>query len=84
MARGRSRAGDSPMHRTLFALTLVAYLLASSSFFARLRDLASTPREAQSSKSLEKEGPGLDPSGATASSHASVEAGPGLDPSGHS
>jgi hypothetical protein len=66
------------MHRTLFALTLAAYLLAPSSFFARLRNLVSGPVQAYSSRTLDKAGPGLDPSG---SSHATEE-GPGLDPDG--
>jgi hypothetical protein len=87
------------MHGTLLALTLAVYLLTPSSFLARLWNLASGRTEAPASTNLHKEGPGLDPSGATvhasdagpgldpygakAESHAS-DAGPGLDPSGHS
>ncbi len=69
------------MHGTLLALTLAAYLFAMdpSGVLARLWGRSATPASA----TLEKEGPGLDPSGAKTPAHAS-EAGPGLDPSGHS
>lgn len=71
------------MHGTLLALTLVAYLLAPSSFLARLWHLASGPAKAPASTNLQKEGPGLDPSGIT-STTPTTEGGPGLDPNGHS
>jgi hypothetical protein len=71
------------MHGTLLALTLAAYLLSPSSFLARLRDLTSGPAKAPASTILEKAGPGLDPSGVTATA-PSTEAGPGLDPNGRS
>jgi hypothetical protein len=69
------------MHGTLLALTLAAYLLTPSSFLSRLWNLTSGRPEAPASKTLGKEGPRLDPSGVTVSSHASEE-GPGLDPDG--
>jgi hypothetical protein len=69
------------MHGTLLALTLAAYLLTPSSFLARFWNLASGRPEAPTSKTLGKEGPGLDPYGAKAQTRAS-DAGPGLDPSG--
>jgi hypothetical protein len=69
------------MHGTLLALTLAAYLLTPSSFLARFWNLASGRPEAPTSKTLGKEGPGLDPYGAKVQSHAS-DAGPGLDPDG--
>jgi len=72
-----------PMHGTLLALTLAAYLLAPSSFLARLWDLPSGPAKAPASPHLQKEGPGLDPSGITASTPTREE-GPGLDPDGRS
>jgi hypothetical protein len=69
------------MHGTLLALALAAYLLAPASFLARLWALPS--EYAAASPTLEKEGPGLDPSGATATA-PTTEEGPGLDPNGHS
>jgi hypothetical protein len=71
------------MHRTLFALTLAAYLLAPSSLFVRFLDLGSGRTEAPASTSRAKEGPGLDPSGITATAPPTDE-GPGLDPDGRS
>ena len=71
------------MHGILLALALAAYLLAPSSPFVRLWDLASGPAKAPASRALEKEGPGLDPSGVMAKA-PSVEEGPGLDPDGRS
>jgi hypothetical protein len=69
------------MRTSLLALILATYLLTPSSFLSRLWNLASGRAEAPASTHLYKEGPGLDPSGATA--RASDE-GPGLDPNGHS
>jgi hypothetical protein len=71
------------MHGTLLALTLAAYLLAPSSVLSRLWNLASGTGEASAPAIQEKEGPGLDPSGATTPAPA-TEAGPGLDPFGRS
>jgi hypothetical protein len=71
------------MHGILLALTLAAYLLAPSSPFVRLWDLASGPAKAPASRALEKAGPGLDPFGLTATAPP-AEGGPGLDPSGRS
>lgn len=71
------------MHGTFLALTLAAYLLAPSSLLARFWNFSSGPAKAPAATSLQKEGPGLDPSGVKATAHA-IEAGPGLDPSGHS
>lgn len=74
------------MHAALLALTLSACLLTPAySPFARLWDLVSGwyTHAPTSATLLEKEGPGLDPSGSTAPSSA-LDAGPGLDPSGHS
>jgi hypothetical protein len=71
------------MHGTLLALTLAAYLLAPSNPLARLWNLASGPAKAPASRSLQKEGPGLDPFGLTATA-PKTEEGPGLDPSGRS
>ncbi len=67
------------MHGILLALTLAASLLAPTSFLARLWDFPSGHSAA--SPILDKEGPGLDPSGATTPTN---DAGPGLDPSGRS
>jgi len=71
------------MHGIFLALTLAAYLLAPSSPFVRLWDLASGPAKAPASRALQKEGPGLDPFGITATAPPAEE-GPGLDPSGRS
>ncbi len=71
------------MHGTLLALTLAAYLLAPSSFLARLWHLTSGPSKAPASTNLQKEGPGLDPSGLTVTK-PTMEGGPGLDPNGNS
>jgi hypothetical protein len=71
------------MHGILLALTLAAYLLAPSSRLARLWDLASGPAKAPASRALEKEGPGLDPFGLTATPPP-TKGGPGLDPDGRS
>lgn len=81
MARGRSRMETLPMHGIFLALTLTAYLMTPASFLARLWNLPSGYAEAPASVTLDKEGPGLDPSGATT---PTTEAGPGLDPFGHS
>lgn len=62
------------MHGILLALTLAAYLLAP---------FASGPAKAPASRALQKEGPGLDPSGLTATA-PTTEEGPGLDPNGRS
>jgi hypothetical protein len=83
------------MHRNLFALALAAYLMAPSSLLPRFWNLLSGRAGVPAATALEKEGPGLDPYGAKARSHATeagpgldpdgaTEAGPGLDPSGHS
>ena len=84
MARGWSRVETPPMHGTLLALTLAAYLLAPASFLTRMwAGFPSEHPEAPASLTLDKEGPGLDPSGATPPART-TEAGPGLDPFGHS
>jgi hypothetical protein len=70
------------MHGILLALTLSAYLLAPSGFLARFWNPAPKPAKAPAATTLEKEGPGLDPSGITAP--AITDEGPGLDPFGHS
>jgi hypothetical protein len=71
------------MHRTLFALALAANLLAPSGLLARLWDLLPGRAENPASAILEKEGPGLDPDGATAPVPPAEE-GPGWDPDGRS
>jgi hypothetical protein len=71
------------MHGILLALTLAAYLLAPSSVLDRLWHLTSGPAKAPASRDLEKAGPGLDPSGLTATAPRTEE-GPGLDPDGRS
>jgi hypothetical protein len=71
------------MHRTLFALTLAANLLAPYGLFSRLWDLLPGRDEIPNSTILEKEGPGWDPNGATAPAPP-AEAGPGWDPNGRS
>jgi hypothetical protein len=71
------------MHGTLLALIL-ASSLAPSNLVARLWNLAFGDVAAPTARTLEKAGPGWDPSGFTAQTPAQTEEGPGWDPSGHS